>query len=58
MRGQPVLVEQHEDVIDDVILSLRQQVRLREGGIRIFTGILATKPGKAEAYKRARQYAV
>jgi hypothetical protein len=46
VRGQPVLSEQCEDVIDDRILRLRQQIGFREGCLRNFgMGILATKLG-------------
>ena len=34
MRGQSVLVEQFQDVVDDGVLRLSQEVRLREGGLR------------------------
>ena len=31
LRSQPALVEQGQDIIDDYVLSLSKQVRLREG---------------------------
>jgi len=46
MRSQPVLVEQRQDVVDDRVLGLSQQVRLREGGFRnAGAGILAARLG-------------
>ena len=46
MRGQPVLVQQLQDIVDDRVLGFRQQVRLRKGGLRDRrTGILAAEFG-------------
>ena len=46
MRGQPVLVQQRENVVDDRVLGLGEEVRFREGRLRhAGTGILAAKLG-------------
>ena len=46
VRGQPVLVQQRENVVDDLVLGLGEEVRLREGRLRnAGTGILAAKLG-------------
>ena len=46
MRREPVLVQQCEDVVDDVVLGLSQLVRLRESCFRnTGAGILAEKFG-------------
>ena len=44
MRGQAVLVEQFQDVVNDRVLGLGEQLRLREGRLRDSrTGILAAE---------------
>ena len=41
VRGQPVLVEQGQYIVDDLVLSLGKELWLREGGLRdTCTGIL------------------
>ena len=32
--GQPVLIEQGQDAVNDLVLGLGEQVGLREGGLR------------------------
>ena len=45
-RGQPVLVQQFQHVVNDRVLSFHQQVRFWEGGFRnAGTGILAAEFG-------------
>jgi hypothetical protein len=34
MRSQPVLVEQRENIVDDLVLGLGEEVRLRESRLR------------------------
>ena len=46
MRSKPVLVEQRENVVVDLVLGLGEQVGLRKGGLRnAGTGILAAELG-------------
>ena len=48
MRGQPVLVEQVQNIVDNRVLGFAEQIRPREGGLRnAGTGILAAKFGDA-----------
>ena len=50
VRRKPVLVQQCEDVVDDVVLSLREQVGLRKNSLgNAGTGILAAEFGDGTA---------